>query len=302
MIKTYDKLKIPEGIRIPFFGGKWYTYLSKLEMNYIRKFEINEPGVYSPKRDQEIIISLTSFPARIEAAYYAVKSLMLQSLKPDRIILWLAEKQFENIELPQKLIDLKRFGLEIEYCDDIKSHKKYYYAMRNFKSSIIVTYDDDIIFPEDSLEKLYKKHLQFKDCVVCNRGLEITLDKNNRVAPYGAWKVLSKEGTKYPSIKIMPSTGGGTLYPVDALDATVFDLDSIFECALTADDLWMKTMSLLKGTKVIKTTKYHRTFTVVEGSQTEHLGKQNVTEGQNDIDVKKLIAKYPEAFEKLCKE
>ena len=39
-----------------------------------------------------LIISLTSFPARYDTLHLTLKSLMGQSVRPDRVILWLAEE------------------------------------------------------------------------------------------------------------------------------------------------------------------------------------------------------------------
>ena len=41
--------------------------------------------------EHELIVSLTSFPARIHLVHYAIYSLLRQSLKPNRIVPWLAK-------------------------------------------------------------------------------------------------------------------------------------------------------------------------------------------------------------------
>ena len=80
--------------------------------------------------NRRIIVSLTSFPARIGVVWMVVESLMHQTLKPHKIILWLSKEQFSTIEsLPKKLLAQRERGLEIRLVDgDIRSHKKYIYA------------------------------------------------------------------------------------------------------------------------------------------------------------------------------
>src|SRR5690606_41001035 len=51
------------------------------------------------KTDKKIIVSLTTFPARIKRVWLVVECLMRQSIKPDIIILYLAESQFPNKEV-----------------------------------------------------------------------------------------------------------------------------------------------------------------------------------------------------------
>ena len=80
------------------------------------------------KYKEKITISLTTYPGRINQVYYAIKSLMIQSIQADKIILWLAEEQFPNKKLPDKIHILEKLGLTIRWCDDLRSHKKYYYA------------------------------------------------------------------------------------------------------------------------------------------------------------------------------
>lgn len=292
-----DQMKIPEGIRIPFVVGKWYGLLSKIERALVEKIDISDKKLNTKKREIPVVVSITSFPSRIHSVHLAIKSLFLQSYKPDKIILWLAADQFPEGLKDKKLLKLQENGLEIKFCDDLKSHKKYYYVMQQEKDSIVITYDDDLIYPRNSIDLLMKKHQQYPKCVICNRGMEITFDEEGNVKPYGEWKVLSEVGVKQPSSLIMPSTGGGTLYPPAILGEEVFNLENIKCLAWTADDLWMKAMELYYEIDIVKTRKYHRTFSVVEEEQMEKLSDQNCGAGEND----KVILKLQEAYSSICK-
>ena len=44
-------------------------------------------GLNEKKRDFEITVSFTTFPARIQSAIYVADAMLRQSLKPDRVIL-----------------------------------------------------------------------------------------------------------------------------------------------------------------------------------------------------------------------
>lgn len=50
-----------------------------------------EVGVSNQSYGSELIVSLTTYPARIEGIHYVIESLLMQSMKPNRVILWLAE-------------------------------------------------------------------------------------------------------------------------------------------------------------------------------------------------------------------
>ena len=88
--------------------------------------------------------------------------------------------QFKTEKLPDNLIKLQKEGLEIRYCPDLKSHKKYYYAMQEQGNNLLITYDDDIIYAPNSIEHLMKYHKQYPDCIICNRGFKILFNNNGR--------------------------------------------------------------------------------------------------------------------------
>ena len=298
-IKTLDFLKVPEGVRIPFLGGKIYNFITRKQRKKIINLPIENLTLNKEERKEKIIVSLTTFPARIGVVGYAIKSLFNQIIKPDRIILWLAEDQFKDVELPKLLTDLTSVGLEIKYCEDLRSHKKYHFALKAQKENeLVITYDDDLIYPEDSIERLYKKHLEYPGCIVCNRA-QVCNHVDGVLGKYNTWAVRSCIGVKSPSSFLFPSTGGGTLYPYGSVDEETFNVQAMKETAFTADDLWMRFMSARKGTMIIKTRKNHRTFSTLEGSQTEGLQTENCLGGENDRALERLSKKYPEALKEI---
>ena len=253
-------------------------------------------------RKEKIIVSLTTFPARIDTASYAIKSLFNQTMKPDKIILWLAKEQFCDFQFPDILQSLCDRGMEIRFCEDLKAHKKYYYALKNQKrNELVITYDDDIIYPEDSIEQLHQKHLLFPDCIICNRA-QLSSEEKGRLTPYSTWKVNSSVGVDNPSMKLFPSTGGGTLYPYGSVNEEAFNKKIMKEIAFSADDLWMRFMSALNGTPIVKTKKNHRTFTTIEKLQTESLQTLNCLGGENDRTLERLSNRYPLALKTILGE
>ena len=88
-----------------------------------------------------IIVSLTSFPARINNLWLVIETIFRQTVKPDMIILWLSKEQFSNIDsLPKRLLKQRERGLKIELRDgDLRSHKKYYYTVQEYPNDIMIT-------------------------------------------------------------------------------------------------------------------------------------------------------------------
>ncbi|MBQ9735284.1 MAG: hypothetical protein IJV96_00675 [Clostridia bacterium] len=301
MIRIPYKLRRPEGVKSGFPGLRSLHYkLDCVAENlFIRLVKTPSEGTNKiEKREESVTVSLTSFPARINKVYYAIKSLMLQTYKADRIVLWLAEEQFPNKTLPKKIEKLQECGLTVRWCQNLRSHKKYHYALQEQKENeLVITYDDDLIYEADSIEKLIKAHALYKDCIICNRGHEICFDKETgELLPYVKWKIHSAEGVASPSLYVMPSTGDGCLYPYGCMPEITFDFEIVKENALTADDLWMRFCSLQNEVLVLKTRETIATLCVVGGSQKERLTQINDIEGENQRVIERLLRIFPKTF------
>lgn len=293
-------LKIPEAVRIPVLGGILYRWFTKLDNRSIVKEELPETPLNMEEREEKVIVSLTSYPARISYVHLAIKSLMLQTYKPDRIILWLAEEQFPTKELPKALTDLCAYGLEIIWMHDIYGHKKYFYPVLNQQDNeVVITYDDDIIYSKKSIKRLMKTHRQFPDCLVCERGQTIDF---SQIDNPGRWKTHSSQGVKTPTYSMNPSPGGGCLIPKGAFHKDAVNEEKIRRLAYKNDDLWYMFMCAEQGTKMVKTRKNHRTFTVIEGSQTEQMAMENVGNNGNALIMQVLKEAYPLAWERIKAE
>lgn len=296
-----EKIKLYETQRIPLLGGWWYKLVSKLENISIKKEKIVNP-LNNKKREEYVIASMTSFPARINFVYLSVKSLMRQTYKPDRILLWLAEEQFPGKKLPAELLDLQKYGLEIKWCHDIYGHKKYYYPVKEQKENeVIITFDDDIVYPPKCIERLIKKHEQFPMCLICERAQAVNREEDKILNP-GRWDTISDIGIKAPSYSLNPSPGGGCLIPYKAFYKDAVNEELIRKYAYKNDDLWYMFMCAENQTKIIKTRKYHKIFTLIEGSQVVQMATENVVNGKNQEIMKDLIRRFPEAWNRIIND
>ena len=207
------------------------------------------------KSNNKVVVSLTTFPNRIDRIWIVIESILRQSYKPDLIILWLSKDQFNSIEeLPKRLLSQQKKGLQIILCDsDLKSHKKYFYAFKEYIDDIIVTFDDDVLYSSVVLKKLLILHEKFPNSICCNVGHRIGTG-NDGILPYSRWEQLNSFSG--PSYNISFIGVGGVLYPPFTLYKDVFDKDVFEKVCMNADDIWLKAMSLLKKTTVVKSDYY----------------------------------------------
>ena len=73
----------------------------------------------------------------------------------------MAKPQFVNLkdDLPNSLLALEDDKFEIRWVnEDIRSYKKLIPALKNFPTDVIITADDDVIYPEDWAERLLKSY------------------------------------------------------------------------------------------------------------------------------------------------
>lgn len=244
-----------------------------------------------------VIVSLTTFPARIDSVWITIETLLRQTYKPEKLILWLADTQFSSIEeLPKKLKEQQKRGLEIRFCEDLRSHKKYYFSMRNYPNKIIITVDDDTFYPENLVEDLLNAHKKYPYAICCNIGHLITFD-HDAVSPYKNWKSGADLSVE-PTDLLVPIGCEGVLYPPGSLHADVFDKDKIRTLCPTADDLWLKSMATMKGTKSLKVNPISIDFVNLISAKKEALNKVNVNQNMNDKQLEKILLNYPEVIEK----
>lgn len=239
-----------------------------------------------------VTVSLTSFPARINVVSEVVKSILNQTVKPDRVVLWLAQNQFENGEasLPAQLCELKAQGLEIEWCDDIRPHKKYFYTMQKYPDDIVITVDDDVEYRPDTVETLLRSYIRFPFAVSALRAHCIAFDENGSIKPYERWERGIKTA-HYPSHALMATGVCGVLYPPRCFGPEAFRKDTILETCLNADDLWLKIMELIYNVPVVLAAASADVKTI-KGSQAEALYKSNDLADKNDIQFRSLLSAY----------
>ena len=295
----WERIMLPEGMRIPILGGWLYQALSTIARKRIARLPFNTLSLNKEKRDTILTCTLTTFPDRINTVQYTIKSLFNQSVKPDRIVLWLASSEFKNVELPESIKILQKRGLEIRYCENYFGHKRYYKMIEEQKENeCIIMFDDDILFPYYLIERLYKKWLQFPKCVVCERGQVMTFDKNGIINP-GRWSSTSNEGINKPSYKILASPGGGTLFPPNSLFKDANNTELISKYALKTGDIWLMFQSIQNDTKIIRTHKLHRTFIQSEKEQTVQLGREAIYLGRYVKTFEELSKLYPHAYQNM---
>jgi len=268
--------------------------------------EVTKNGLNTEEsRKNKIIVSLTSFPQRINIVVKTIKTLLNQTLKPDMVVLWLAPEQFPNGEkdLPKELLDLKEYGLTIDWYKDIRSYKKIIPALKKYPDAIIITTDDDIYYAPDTVESLYKSYLKYPDEIHAHRCDWLEVGVNNNIT-WAKTRELYKDIHRGEASFCQRLTGyGAVLYPPNSLYKDVTDEERIAKTIPTHDDIWLWAMAVLAGTKTRLVKGYSESINYVEDSQQYGLckvNKQGVGMGLAEAyDI--ILKEYPQIMEILKK-
>ena len=237
-----------------------------------------------------VIVSLTSYPDRISRVWLVIETIFRQTIRPDKIVLWLSKDQFPTLEvLPFRLLNQRSRGLEIIIVDDnLGSHKKYYYALQSYANDLLLTIDDDIFYRSTMIEDLLKYSLRFPRAIICQYGLRMEWKKGN-LQSYNLWRKIKNESSSNKDIFF--GSGGGTLFPSLSLFPDVLNKDIFVNLAPKADDVWLNAMCRLNNTKIIK-TDYSSNLLPVINLMNSTLSSENINLYKNDIQIRNVQNYY----------
>lgn len=280
--------------RKKIFGWQYVYKACKLFLNLFYPISQRYKRSMGINKENEVIVSMASFPKRIGKVWITVASVMNQTIKPRKIILWLAEDLFPNKEadLPGSLLKMRKRGLEIRFCEDLWPHKKYFFSMKEFPDDIIVTVDDDVLYPENVLEQLIIVHRKFPNAVCCQRGHVLSYTEKGEIDKYGKWDSEVK-GLMEPTMQLFPIGCGGVLYPPHLLNKQLFDKDEIKRLCLANDDIWLKTMEVLNRVPAVRGIPDTLIYFDIIGTRRSALLLENANECRNDKIMADVCADYP---------
>ncbi|OUP86225.1 hypothetical protein B5F07_02750 [Lachnoclostridium sp. An169] len=259
--------------------------------------QVTKTSAEIEKLNNKVVVSLTSHPGRINIVGKTIDTLINQTVKPLKIVLWLSEEEFPNKkkDLPGSLIVKQNLCdfFEIQWVkDDLKPHKKYFYAMQKYKENPIIIVDDDIYYDEHLVENLLDSYNKFPDCISAMRTNLIGFRRDGSIMDYEGWIMEYRILQDTPSTQLVPTGVGGVLYPPHALPEEAFDSEAIKKNCLFCDDLWLKIWASHAKLKIVM-PEHFCVEKIIENSQDVALWKMNVRQGNNnDESLARILQHY----------
>ena len=243
----------------------------------------------------EVVVSLTSFGKRIYDTHLAIESIMQGTVRPNRIVLWLSEEEFKGKSLPRMLEMQKARGLQVEFCEDIKSYKKLIPSLKKYPEACIITIDDDAIYECDLVERLIAAHREHPNSVCACRMHKVKLGEDGKPLSYMDWD-WCVECYDTNSALLFPTTGGGTLFSPGCFSLEVFNQKTFMDLCPYADDVWFYAMRLINGTPVVQvyTGKPLEYCMELPSGDLDALSHENTnkTNCRNDVQIKAVFERY----------
>lgn len=185
-----------------------------------------------------IIVSLTVLPSRVNSAIKCINSLLNQSTKPDKIYIWHPQNCRRDKTVISKLPDFYYHPLiENLKTEDIGPLTKLLPTVKkewNNKECKIITADDDVIYPNNWITNLVKASEKSPNCVFCYRGRNF---KNEVLKYSNTYLILGQKVSKNIQIDIITGTWGA-LYKPKFFTEEFFNID-LKSKFFFVDDIWI---------------------------------------------------------------
>ncbi|WP_333877014.1 glycosyl transferase [Flavobacterium sp.] len=253
--------------------------LKELPFSLIKTLKLVSIPVSKIKNAQSekipVIVSLTTIPSRMDKVHITLRSILTQTKRPEKLLLWINEKDQHNI--PNSIQSLVGDILELHFTPHTSSHKKLIPTLLLYPDRVIVTCDDDLIYESTWLEKLYQSHLKYPKDIICNKIRQIAFDEHSNLQDYKKWVFKNPNDP----IKNMAIGAGGILYPPKSLHELITNYELALQLAPKNDDLWFKAMAVLNNTTVRQADDVTTEFLPIYGTQKISLKKINVDQNFN---------------------
>ena len=252
-------------------------------------------GLNTEPRDRKVIVSLTSYGRRVSKILcVTIWSMLKQTYKPDAVILWLDQEQWNDEKLPECIKKMQKQGLTVKYCKDIRSYTKLVPALEAYPNDLIITVDDDLFYKPSTIQKLVDAYNENPGCIYAHRAHRPLLDSDGKLKPYNDWHLEIAPTEAQP---VFLTGCGGVIYDKSLLHEDVMNEELFMKLSPRADDVWFYFMSVLKKTPTVVVDRKQCVYIPLDNFyQLFHnharLAASNCKESQNDTQIKNVMQHY----------
>jgi hypothetical protein len=270
-----------------------------MKVKVLYDIRIRKNITLSPVKDDSTIVSLTSYGKRVNgSALYTIYSLLKQNIRPDRVVLWLNEDEYNDDNITSDIRFLFDYGLDVRYAKDIRSYTKIIHSLKMFPDKHIITADDDIYYTKNFVEEFVNAHRLHPKAIITGFAKDPILDTNNNLKTYSDWPEYHHvpASFEYDKMKILPLGWAGVFYPSHVFDEEVTNEAVFTTLCPKADDIWLYIMGIRSGAEKrflsASRISYYQTDLLRQYLTRDRLTATNRLKLKNDTQLKALLAHY----------
>lgn len=146
---------------LPYGNDKVYDFDKNFSVAKPQNIDLLKQNIYGIEK--KIIVSMTTWKDRIQNIPKVLNSILQQTVKPNQIVVNLSKDEFKSIdELPKEVYEFVcKNNIEINLVDgNTKVYKKIIPTMLIHKNDLVLSIDDDFIYPNTMIADFYKAYKQ----------------------------------------------------------------------------------------------------------------------------------------------
>ena len=227
--------------------------------------------------DSEIVVNITTWKKRDLYLYKMLENLKKQTLYPDRIVLWLAEEEYDKNNLPEtikKCIN-EKLVTELKWVkENTKGHKRYD-CFKYFNNCYNLLLDDDILYKPDFIKELVEASKKHQNCITVY---------SSRCVDYVGYKVQESLYCKDPSHKNQ-FIAGRCCFPPYIFPFEAYENESMRnEYVLNCDESWYRSFFIKNDIKIYVMHQWDNSqYPTIDGTQVVSLWNINRQCLDNDM-------------------
>lgn len=248
-----------------------------------------------------MLVSLTSFPARLPYLHHTLYSLLTQDYKDFHIALFLSSSELAPSKLPYILKIFTKLGLlTIHFVEEnLRAYKKLFYALQTYPSHIIITIDDDQIYAPNTISLLLESYARFPRAIHTHLAYDGAYMADILKLDSATYCAIIEENA--PHLALASVGVSGVLYPPRAFTQEFFNKQAIISLAPYNDDLWFYVMSVLNDIPkvLVKGALEHPKESSIAQDESPNLWEINCEQNRNYDQLRALLQAYPQARVKI---
>lgn len=194
-----------------------------------------------------IVVSMTTTTSRLGLCRAAISSLIGQSVRPDKIILWVSKEPYLKdsgvdstasvMSYIKSVCTVIEDVVEVRCTQNIGPYRKLIPILRECQEKdIIITADDDVFYGYEWLSKLLSAYQNSCKGAVASRVRIKQCNMFGAEMSYLYWPICDK--SVFLNNNYIITFGGGAVVSKSLFDDSDIDDNGFLEVGPTADDLW----------------------------------------------------------------